>query len=325
MPDAPHQAKRKGPVGGPEPAHLDVIFFDARTGQKQSRTAWPTSARYFSRPLFFGIPDGKLLTCSENALRLLSPSSEMVKETHLPNDASCVNVAFQHSPSRRTLLVSILSEHGRQIELLDVETLAILSSWNQEKVAGATFTGIASISDHCQVGYCGEPTGLCVRRFDEPWEPFRPAGFDTQMTKRGRTPVSFVSDQTLTIEGKATTIATVDGMILFQITPPDKRVLLPPVPSSGGARFAVIEDRFRGLRSEPLDMYPFTANDRVSVYSMKDRRAIFSIKLKGTSPWTPWDVHDNVLALSPDGSFLAVVSDGVLKLYRLPSESSEQH
>jgi hypothetical protein len=71
MPDVPHEAKRKGPVG-PEPANLDVIIFDARTGQKQGGAEWPTSARYFSRPLFIGIPDGKLLTCSENVLRLLS-------------------------------------------------------------------------------------------------------------------------------------------------------------------------------------------------------------------------------------------------------------
>ncbi len=234
-------------------------------------------------------------------------------------------MVFQHSPSRRTLLVSILSEHGRQIELLDVETLAILSSWSQERVASATFAGIASISDHWQAGYCGEPTELCVRRFDEPWQLFRPSGFDTQMSKREQIPVSFVSDQTLAIGRKTTAIATVDGTVLFQITPPDKHILLPPVTSSGGARFALIEDRFRGLRSEPLDMYPFTANDRASVYSIKDRRVVFSIKLKGTSPWTPWDIHDNLLALSPDGASLAVVSDGVLKLYRLPSESSEQH
>jgi hypothetical protein len=87
----------------------------------------------------------------------------------------------------------------------------------------------------------------------------------------------------------------------------------------------MIEDRFRGIRSEPLDMYPFTANDQASVYSIKDRRGIFSIKLKGTSPWTPWDIHDNYLALSPDGTSLAVLSDGVLKLYQLPSDDTGQH
>src|SRR5216684_4426486 len=238
-PDIPHVDGRRAPLG-PEPAHLNVVILDAKTGQKQSKTEWPTSARYFSAPLFFGIPDGRLLICSDNVLRLLSPTLEVVREQELPNHASCVNVAFQHSPSRRTLLVTILSEHSRQMELLGVETLAILSSWTEERAASATFMGILSISDHWLAGYCGEPTELCLRRFDKGWQPFHP-------------------------------------------------------------------------------------NGRALVYGIKDRRNIFSLKMKGTSPWTPWDVHDNYLALSPNGTHLAVLSDGVLKIYPLPSDSAEQH
>ncbi len=323
-PDIPHVDGRRAPLG-PEPAHLNVVILDAKTGQKQSKTEWPTSARYFSAPLFFGIPDGRLLICSDNVLRLLSPTLEVVREQELPNHASCVNVAFQHSPSRRTLLVTILSEHSRQMELLGVETLAILSSWTEERAASATFMGILSISDHWLAGYCGEPTELCLRRFDKGWQPFHPNGFDTQMDKRQRIPVSFVSDEILVVERKTTGIVTVDGTVLFRIAPPEKHFLLLPATSAGGARFALIEDRFRGLRSEPLDMYPFQANDRALVYGIKDRRNVFSLKLKGTSPWTPWDVHDNYLALSPNGTHLAVLSDGVLKIYPLPSDSAEQH
>jgi hypothetical protein len=309
---------------GPEPAHLNVVILDAKTGQKQSRTEWPTSARYFSAPLFFGIPDGRLLICSDNVLRLLSPTLEVVREQELPDRASCVNVAFQHSPSRRTLLVSILSEHSRRMELLDVGTLAVLSSWTEERAASAPFRGILSISDHWLAGYCGEPNELCLRRFDKGWQPF-PNGFDAQMDKGQHIPVSFVSDEILVVERKTTGIVAVDGTVLFRIAPPEKHFLLLPATSAGGARFALIEDRFRGLKSEPLDMYPFGANDRALVYGIKDRRSIFSLKLKGTSPWTPWDVHDNYLALSPNGTHLAVLSDGVLKIYRLPSDGAEQH
>jgi len=324
MPDVPHEAKHTAPLI-PEPAHLNVVIFDAKTGQKQNKAEWPTSSRYFSRPLFFGIPDGKVLTCSDNALRLLSPSLAIVREIQLPRPAGCLNVNFQNSPSRRTVLVSILSDHSRKEELLEVETLAILSSWTEERTPEAKSKGIISISDHWAVGYCDEPSELCLRRSGQDWQPFHPNGFDTQMIKRQRIPASFVNDNTLVVTRHVAAIATVDGIVLFTITPPQQHVLLPPGTSAGGSHFVMIEDRFRGIRSEPLDMYPFTANDQASVYSIKDRRGIFSIKLKGTSPWTPWDIHDNYLALSPDGTSLAVLSDGVLKLYQLPSDDTGQH
>jgi hypothetical protein len=321
MPDIPHEAKGRAPLT-PEPAHLNVVIFDANTGQKQNKAEWPTAARYFSKPLFFGIPDGKLLTCSENDLRLLSSALGLVREIQLPSQANCLNVQFQYSPSRRTVLVSILSELSRNEELLDVETLSILSSWTQERTSKeATSKGIISISDHWAMGYCGGASELCLRRSGEDWQPFHPNGFDTHMIKHQRIPSSFVNDNTLVVTRQVAAVATVDGTVLFEITPPQQHMLLPPVTSAGGSHFAMIEDRFRGLRSEPLDMYPFAANDRASVYSIKNRRCIFSIKLKGTSPWTPWDVHDNYLALSPNGTSLAVISDGVLKIYPLPGDS----
>ena len=320
MPDTPHEAKEKALA--PAPAHLNVVILDAKTGQKQNKAEWPTVARYFSTPLLFGIPDRKLLTCSENHLRLLSPSLRIVQEMQLPSHASCLNVHFQPSPSRRTVLVSIPSELGRNEELLDVETLSVLSGWNQERTSKeASSNGIISISDHWAVGYCGGPSELCLRRSGEDWQPFHPTGFDIHMIGHQRIPSSFVNDSTLVVTRQVAAVATVDGTILFEIVPPHDHVLLSPVTSAGGSHFAMIENRFRGLKSQPLDMSPFVANDRALIYSIKERRCVVSIKLKGTSPWSPWDVHDNYLALSPDGTSLAVVSDGVLKTYTLPGDS----
>jgi hypothetical protein len=80
----------------------------------------------------------------------------------------------------------------------------------------------------------------------------------------------------------------------------------------------IIEGQLRGARNEPLDMYPFYADDRAVVYGIKDDQSDFSLKLQGTSPWTPWHIIENVTALSPDGKSLAVISDGVLQLYTVP-------
>jgi hypothetical protein len=129
----------------------------------------------------------------------------------------------------------------------------------------------------------------------------------------------------LAVEGSAITVATVHGSVVFRVTPAKKHLFSTAKSSAAGETFAVVEGQLRGLHSEPLDMYPFYSDDRAVVYSIKARSAIFSVKLKGTSPWTPWDIHDNALAVSPDGMSLAVLSDGLLKLYPLSKEIADQH
>lgn len=326
MPDPPKEARKVGPVV-PEPAHLNVLIFDAKTGQKRNGAEWPTSAHYFSKPLFFGTAEGNLLTCSDNHLRLLSPSLVVLREMQLPNRAGCVNINLMYSPSRRTALVSFPLEHSRQQELLDVETLGVLLSWADERAAKAKPNGIMSIADGWAVGYCGKQSELCLRRTGGDWQPFHLGSSNMQTPANQNMSAWFVNENTLftVAQRNIAALAKLDGAVLFRITAPREYVLQPPVTSSGGSRFAVIEDRFRGLGNEALDMYPFTANDRAFVYSNKDRRSIFSVKLKGTSPWSPWDVHENYLALSPNGSLIALLSDGVLSIYSLPSEETDQH
>jgi hypothetical protein len=314
-PDTNKSTQRKEPTRG-EPAHLHLVLLDAKTGQKQDQKEWPTP---YMNPILVGISDGKVLICTESSLHLLSATLDVVQEKELPSHADCAKTCFQASPSRRTLLIS--SAQNRQVNVMDAATFRILFSWTEEGKAPISHT-IASISDHWLVGYCGEPTELCVRRFDEPWHPFRAIGVDTRM----RVPATFITDEVLVIKGKSTTVAAVDGTILFQIPSPKEHYSYrPSVPSSGGERFAVLEGRLRGIRSEPLDMYPFYADDRAIVYDVKDQHSDFSLKLQGTSPWTPWHIIDNTLGLSPDGRSLAVISDGVLQLYAVKNGSPQPH
>lgn len=290
-PDTTKENRKQAPRVG-ELAHLHVVILDAKTGRKQTQKDWSTP--YYPIPRLFGITDGRLLICAGSSLRLLSPTLDVVREQGLPNHANCTKVGFQRSPTRRTLLLSTLAEHSRQMVLLNSETFATLSNWT-ELWEAATQKGTVDLSDDWMVGYCGERIELCVRRFDEPWQPFRPVGLDTEMADRARIPISFVSNELLAIVGRAAAVSNVNGKLLFEIKVEKKHWLQLPVTAAGGERFAVIESRLRGLRSEPLDMYPFQSNDRAIVYSVKDHRSDFSIKLEGTSPWAPWHIHDNFL------------------------------
>lgn len=316
--DNPSRARKLGPLKS-RPAHLHAVILNTKTGNKESENQWP--APYL--PVgFLPIPNGKILVCAGDLLRLFSPSLELIGEQKIPSESErgcwlSFPVGRAVSPSRRTALV-LLSTHPDEMELLDTNTLAVLSKWTDERAP-------SGISDHWLTGECGSPAKLCLRQIDESWQAFEPKGMDQQLKSQKRKMATFVNDQTIVIEGGDKLAATtVEGEVLFQLKSPHKYVFGTPVVSAGGRRFAVIVDRFRGIRNPQLDMYPFLSNERATVYSVADGHPIYTVKLQGTSPWTPWTPHINRLALSPDGAHLAVLADELLKFYELPISNAEQ-
>jgi hypothetical protein len=113
-------------------------------------------------------------------------------------------------------------------------------------------------------------------------------------------------------------VTDVDATVIFKVQLTKNRLFGNVASSRSGERFAIMEDTLRGIQSEPLDMYPFASADQIVVYSIPDRRAIYSVKVEGRSPWTPWKGHLNLFALSPEGTLLAVICDDILRVYSLP-------
>ncbi len=311
-PDNPMSAK-KTRMATPQPAHLNVLILDAVTGEKKGQQTWSTP----SFPVrFLGGRDGQFITCTGNDLRLYSPTFEVLRKQQLQNELGCLTPSLWGapgvSPSRRSLLLSSRAGYSFQITLLNFETFALIDNWTQKRTP-------IDISDHWLVGQCDEPEGLCIRGMTRGWQPFKPVVLGGKLDKYTNKSPRFVDDQTLVIHANnEMAVVSVDGTVLFQRKLPEKHTFGTLVTSSRGGRFAIIENRQRGLTNEPLDMYAFPSNDRAVVYSIPDRRPIYAVKLNGTSPWSPWDPHVNQLALSPDGTLLAVVSSLTLKVYRLP-------
>lgn len=297
-------------------AHAHVVVIDADTGRQQAKQEWATRFTY-AAPALAGTTGGRFLLCTNDAVRVLSVTLEVVQEKHFASPSTC-----KPSPSGRTLLLSAVSQHTREMTLLDTESFNLQSNWTEQMPDGErTF----AFSDRWLLGACGKPAGLCVRRVNEGWRPFRIAGQQRLITAAESITASFINDDTIGIGGTTLTLATVEGAVLFQVSPVDKQMFgTPPVPSSGGARFVVVEGRMRGARNDGLDMYPFYATDNATVYSVNNDRPVFSLKLQGTSPWTPWHAIQNVAALSPDGHSLAIISDGVLEVFEVTNGSEKQ-
>jgi hypothetical protein len=303
----------------PVPAHLHVLVLDAKTGQKLGLQEWPTP----SVPVrFLGLRDGKFFIVTGEVIRLLSPNFEIIHEETLASDPACLNSGpfcegLTLSASRRILLLTRYHSAASYLNsLFDSETFAPVTSWSDD-------FPVAAMSDHWLVAHCGKHGELCVRQFDEPWRAFQTTTMKEAMKDTYRKDLLFVSDDTLIITAwSKIVVAKIAGTDLFQVALPKNKSFGNFVASAGGERFAVIENRKRGLTVEVLDMYAFPSAERIVVYSIPDRRAIYALKVKGASPWPSYESHVNQFALSPDGTLLASVSDGVLKVYRLPDGNS---
>jgi hypothetical protein len=121
------------------PAHLHVVILDAKTGQKLNRKDWSTPRSRF--PALFGIPDNQIVVCTDNSLRLLSQDLNVVKERELPNSATCQRSSYRVSPSRLTLLTWSIDQRRTSWGLLNVNTLAIISTWTRELGKGRFLMG----------------------------------------------------------------------------------------------------------------------------------------------------------------------------------------
>jgi hypothetical protein len=302
------------------PAHLHLAILDAHTGLRVAYHEWACSSVGVNLAY---TASGQWLLSSNQSVTLYSTSFDKVRV--LQNTRTRMSHTFI-SPSGRTFLASSSDLSGaRSTQLRDSATFEILDSWNDALVAKAQLAN----SDHfilAQITEPRTPQHLYLRELKGSWKAFAVAD---QVSKPARgTTYGFVNQDALVgFPSQELVLETVGGTELFRSTVPEAGLYMASWSTSAtsikGERFAVILDRLRGFRNDFLDMAPFQSEDRVIVYSIAKRGAIFSLKLKGVSPWIAphWTSHPvwNRIALSPDGQLLGIDSDEGVRVYALPS------
>src|SRR5580704_9533756 len=115
-------------------SHLHAIFLDADTGQKQDQRDWPSTSFYAS---LHAVGEGKLLSCTGNAVRLLSREFETLREQSLAGPNSCIQL--QVSLSKRSFAIADGLGMDTPHTLMDSETFAPRAKWNTD-VRSVVFT-----------------------------------------------------------------------------------------------------------------------------------------------------------------------------------------
>jgi hypothetical protein len=287
-------------------ANLEAVYLDATTGKQKAKSGWAASS--WPRDVHI-TANGNLLVRDGPTVRLFSSSFNDLREKAFPmSNRNAVTI----SPGGRRVLVCPASQDGSQAQLLDADTFQVLDTF--------------PIDQHCQnyavgdklIAMWGDKASLSVRSPGEPWRPV-PIVLPTNGTNKVvHGSFGFLNDTTLTarasLHSQSILVSTIEGKTLFTMSQPKEQEFGSIITSRGGQYFGAVEERFRGLTIEQLDMYAFPSPDQFVVYSLSDLKEIFRVKVESISPWYPKRLVQKY-AISPDGKLVAVMTNGVIRSY----------
>lgn len=297
-----------------QPFILNIISLDASSGKPQSRLSWPQAD---PRSRVVPMDNGDFIVVTPERMALYSPNSECLAELRLHTlDPSGSYWDIHLSPSRKSILIEYSASDPlpHHFAWIDTESLRQTTSWRGTSDLAATSETISD--DHIAVykesfphpmrtqvkvlGLNGSSRVLCDMEFG--------CGI----------PAILNSDTLVLLLGHdEVKVIKTDGQQLFDDKfPYDTQSVLPPlIPSANGQRFAVPIYRPKG-GWPALDISPRMMLDKIVVYDIGLCQAVYTLDEKKSK--MTYSTLDGI-ALSSDGSELAVLADGVLKAYRIPA------
>jgi hypothetical protein len=299
---------------------LHAIFFEARTGEKRATRSWSQASELLP------IHNGNFLVRDNDGLALYSPDFELLRQLHVDCSRQrygnwCYDVWT--SPDGGVIFINQGTLSSFTLRKMNADTFSQLGLWISQR----TFLGVPeidrdSISNEkiATTGNNFNPKSLYIRDIDRPWPSVSesrlvlvadPNWHEVYHVKRGLIgSPTFIADDAIALCGaRSVTLLKTDGSVLFEhhtVRWPDYLVGK-IVGSSGGRRFAMKVATQLGNFSDFPDIHRFLG---VVVYGVPEQKVIFKVDHKAA--WA------EDLALSPDGSILAVQHGSSLDVFRIP-------
>jgi hypothetical protein len=301
--EAPELSNRKDAKVA-SPFHLRAVFGDISGRKITSTNDWPTRA--FPSWLM-PTADGKLIIRTGESLQLYSSQFSLIKERSL--EASGRRFESWHvkgSPSGKVLWLDH-EEGGSNVEVLDSSSLQRLSAWEQEAL-GSWF----SVSDHA---IAKSPVNgrqqVIVKNLGGQWRVLYDAGPGGCSSEP-----NFVSDNMLITGpcGSVGLISTSGEVLMKDKIPKGEHIEGDVAPSRNGKMAAVSLMRTKG---GAFDTSIRRSSTTVLVYDLERRSVVLRVEV---NPLPKSSYH---FALSPDGAFLAVMTDSTVKIYATKSAPAE--
>lgn len=309
----PSLSSRKG-SDPHQPLRLRVVFLQAETGKVTSTQAWPSESRIAG---VVAVDDGKFVTQTGLTLTLYSSDAREMKELTLPALAEDVSSWHAHpSPTGRSILFEDSdwrTTSPKSWIWVNTPDLKVIGSWKEEQSGrvGISDTTIAMAACMFPEYHC-DPK-LKVRGYATEWKSIAPIQHFGWVWAP-----QFVNDDTLFLPYSPWKLLTTDGKVV--LTEADTKGNS-PIMSAGGQRFIVPFFKLVG-RVDALDIGGHGNLKSISVYDAPFRERSYELDVKGPQIRSISEKSVAQLALSPDGSKLAILYEESVYLFFLPPAST---
>ena len=303
---------RRDSSGDARPDRLHGIFLDAQTGKVQGTKEWSVP-----RPRGGIIPagDGGFVVLTPAMIALYSPSRELLKDFKLSSEQQSHLWNFHASSTGKSILVEYHYPEATY-QWLDSDTLQPLDArWSQS-------LPVLSISDDKEIASFRDTyvKAQGINVFEALIQPRSGAQrtlcrvIDGQGDSCGNP--EFLSNDLLALwmSHELRVVPKAGGDALLKASFRDDEWLGSIFyPSADGRRFALTVSAHKG-GSAFFDVSYNSVLKRVLVYDVSGRNLVYNLDAKKSKIKT-----FSGLALSPDGSLMAILVDGVVEVYKLPA------
>jgi hypothetical protein len=291
------------------PRQLHCILLDPRTGRIVARHEWSVLR---SLVAFLPTRGGHFVVRTSTGLTVYSPTLEPLKELGIPlhSPAAPYDWAVSTTPTRRLVVLVRHTDSEMDVLWLDSTTLSQVRRWRS--VTETFDSGWDSL--HFSDDLLANPLrwGVQVRGRTGGWQTIYNAN---------RLPdwldAAFVSTEALLVcqESLAFVVRSNGQYVLARSLGSGNYCHADDAQASAeGNRFAIPVFRTEGVDNETLGLAAHPVLKRVLIYDVPAGRPVGELDTKGLSLRSA-----SAFALSPDGSRLALLRNGAIELFRLPS------